>query len=176
MAEAPPSNTIPILPLLVAAGIDTSRVRLGDNGPTMSIWFDGDADGTLARRALHVLHRGLRHASVYARGSTPERWHLDGNARGGDAIVVGELGYVLVKGERDRFGDVGTHGWDPAYPEMRGIFIASGPQVKRAGRIPAFENVHVFSFIAALLELERVPAGDGDPRVLAPYLRRARDD
>jgi predicted AlkP superfamily pyrophosphatase or phosphodiesterase len=176
MADAAPSKVIPIQPLLVAAGIDTSRVRLGDNGPTMSIWFDGDGDGALARRTLEALDRTLTHARTYARGSTPPAWHLDGNARAGDAIIVGELGYVLVKGATDRFLDVGTHGWDPSYPEMQGIFLATGPHVRRAGRIPAFENVHLYPFLAALLGLEHAPRTDGDPRVLAPYLRTSPND
>lgn len=174
MAEAPSSRRIAIQPLLVAAGIDTSRVRLGDNGPTMSIWFDGDT--TLARRTLEALERSLTHARAYARGATPTSWHLDGNPRGGDVIVAGELGYVLVKGATDRFADVGTHGWDPSYPEMHGIFLAAGPHVRRAGRIPALQSVHVFPFIAALLGLEHAPHTDGDARVLAAYLRTAPSD
>ena len=174
MADAPSSQTIAILPLLLAAGIDTSRVRLGDNGPTMSIWFGGD--DALARRAVDALGTRLTHARAYVRGATPERWHLDGNPRGGDAIVVADLGYVVVKGATDRFLDTGTHGWDPSYPEMHGIFLAAGPQVRRAGRIPAFDNVHVFPFLAALLGLEHVPPTDGDMRVLAPYLRSSPSD
>jgi hypothetical protein len=174
MADAPPSKVIPIQPLLVAAGIDTSRVRLGDNGPTMSMWFDGDA--SLARRTLDALDRSLTHAKAYARGATPPSWHLDGNARGGDVIIAGELGYVLVKGASDVFLDVGTHGWDPSYPEMHGIVLAAGPHVRRAGRIPAFDNVHVFPFLAALLGLEHAPRTDGDARVLAPYLRTSPTD
>jgi arylsulfatase A-like enzyme len=173
MADAPPSKVIPIMPVLVAAGIDTNRVRLGDAGPTMSIWVDGDA--TLAQRTLDALNRSLTHAHAYARGATPPSWHLDGNPRGGDVIIAGELGYVLVKGATDRFLDVGTHGWDSSYPEMHGIFLAAGPQIRRAGRIAAFDNVHVFPFIAALLGLEHAPRTDGDARVLAPYVLTSRN-
>ena len=174
MADAPPSQTVPILPTLVAAGIDTSRVRLGDNGPTMSIWFTGD--DAFAQHALAALGTTSPHAHAYARGATPARWHLDGNPRGGDAIVVADLGYVLVKHAGDRFLDTGTHGWDPSYPEMHGIFVAAGPQIRRAGRIPAFENVHVFPFVTALLGLEQVPRTDADARVLSPYLRSSPTD
>jgi alkaline phosphatase D len=174
MADSPPSKAIPVQPVLVAAGIDTSRVRLGDNGPTMSLWFAGDE--SLERRTLEALGRGLTHAHAYARNATPAHWHLDGNARAGDAIVVAELGYVLVKGAADRFADTGTHGWDPALPEMQGIFLAAGPHVRASGRISAFENVHVFPFLAALLGLEHPPRTDGDARVLAPYLRRPPRD
>jgi predicted AlkP superfamily pyrophosphatase or phosphodiesterase len=174
MADSPSSKAIPIQPLLVAAGIDTSRVRLGDNGPTMSMWFGGDAE--LARRTLAALGGSLAHARAYARDATPPRWHLDGNSRGGDAIVVAELGYVMVKTASDRFADAGTHGWDPSYPEMHGIFLAAGPQIRKAGRIPAFESVHVYPFIAALLGLEHAPRTDGDAQVLAPYLRASPTD
>jgi len=174
MADAPATQTIPIVPLLTAAGLDTSRVRFGDNGPVMSIWLNGDA--AFARRTLDVLEHALTHAHAYARGATPARWHLDGNPRGGDIVVAADLGYVLVRGATDHFGDVGTHGWDPAYQEMQGIFIAAGPQVRRAGRIPAFESVHVYPFLAALLGLEHAPRTDGDPRVLAPYLRSSPND
>jgi hypothetical protein len=57
---------------------------------------------------------------------------------------------------------------------MHGIFIAAGPQIARAGAIPAFENVHVYPFLAALLRLERAPRGDADASVLAAYLRKGR--
>lgn len=35
MADAPQSKAIPIQPLLVAAAVDASLVKMGDDGPTM---------------------------------------------------------------------------------------------------------------------------------------------
>jgi Type I phosphodiesterase / nucleotide pyrophosphatase len=169
MEESVQEKMLPLRPLLASAGIDTLRVLMGDNGPTTSLWFGGDS--VLARRALDALNAGLVHARAYARGATPARWHLDGNMRGGDVIVVAEPGYVLARGATDRVLDRGTHGWDPIDPAMHGIFVAAGPQIARAGRIPAFENVHVYPFLVALLRLERAPRTDGDSTVLAPYLR-----
>ena len=54
------------------------------------------------------------------------------------------------------------------------VTVAAGPRIASAGVIPAFENVHVYPFLAALLRLERAPRGDADASVLAPYLRRGR--
>ena len=172
MEESPQEKMLPLRPMLAAAGIDTMRVQMGDNGPVMSLWFDGDA--ALARRTLDALNAALAHARAYARGSTPARWHLDGNVRGGDVLVVAEPGYVLAKGDHDRVLDRGNHGWDPIDPAMHGIFVAAGPQIARAGRIPAFESVGVYPFLVSLLRLARAPHTDGDPRVLAPYLRISR--
>jgi predicted AlkP superfamily pyrophosphatase or phosphodiesterase len=169
MADSPARNMIAIRPLLAADGVDTTRVRSGDIGPTMSLWFGGDS--VLARRTLASLNARLTHAHAYARGETPERWHLAGNPRAGDVIVVADLGYVVAASASDRWLDRGSHGWDPENALMHGIFIAAGPQVRRAGVIPAFENVHVFPFLASLLGLTHAPATDADPRVLSPYLR-----
>ena len=88
-------------------------------------------------------------------------------------IVVADLGYVLAKSAGDRLHDRGNHGWDPENAAMHGIFVAAGPQIRAAGVIPAFESVHVYPFLAALLRLEHAPHVDGTPVVLAPYLRAA---
>ena len=172
METSPQEKMLPVRPLLAAAGIDTTLVQMGDNGPTMSMWLGGDS--ALARRALDALNAGLAHARAYSPASAPARWHLAENPRAGDVLVVAEPGYVVAKSAADRVLDRGNHGWDPIDPAMHGIFIAAGPQIAARGTISAFENVHVYSFLTALLRLERAPAGDGDPRVLAPYLRAAR--
>ena len=159
---------LPLRPILAAGDVDTAAVQMGDNGPTMSLWFGGDS--ALAQRALAALRGGLSHARAYAPGETPPAWHLDRNPRAGELIVVAEPGWVLARSAADRVLDVGNHGWDPAHPAMHGIFIAAGPQIAHAGAIPAFESVHVYPFLARLLRLERAPRGDADPSVLAPFL------
>ena len=171
MYDATQSRMIALRPVLAAAGIDTTRVEMGDNGPVMSLWFQGDT--ALARRALAALAQ-QPHARAYARGQTPARWHLDANARAGDVLVVGELGYLLAKSAGDRVLDPGNHGWDPVSPPMHGLFVAAGPQIRARGTIPELESVHVFPFLAALLGLQDAPAVDGRLDVLAPYLRVAR--
>jgi alkaline phosphatase D len=170
MRESAQDRMIPLRPILAEAGIDTSAVQMGDNGPTMSLWFGGDT--VVARRTLAALRRGLSHARAYAPSEAPAAWHVEGNVRAGEVLVVADPGWVLAKGARDRVLDVGTHGWDPVDPAMHGIFIAAGPQVAGAKAIPAFESVHVYPFIAAMLRLERAPRADADASVLAPYLRR----
>jgi len=147
-------------------------VIFGDTGPTLSLWFNGDV--ALERRTLAVLDSALVHARAYDVASAPERWHLAGNRRAGDVIIVGELGYVVTRSTSDTLIDLGTHGWDPAERDMGGIFVAAGPQVRNVGVIPAFDNVNVFPFLAALLELRHAPPTDGDPRVLTPLLRSMR--
>jgi predicted AlkP superfamily pyrophosphatase or phosphodiesterase len=172
MEASPQEKMLPLRPMLAAAGIDTTRVAMGDNGPVMPLWFGGDT--ALARRTLDVLGAGLTHARAYSRLNAPARWHTDGNPRGGELFVVADPGYTVAKGAGDRVLDRGTHGWDPADSLMHGIFVAAGPQISNARTIPAFESVHIYPFLASLLRLAHAPPTDGDPAVLAPYLRIAR--
>jgi alkaline phosphatase D len=171
MEASPQEKMLPLRPILASAGIDTTRVLMGDNGPVMPLWFGGDT--ALARRTREALAAGLAHARAYSIANAPRRWHMAANARGGEVFVVAEPGYVVAKGAADLVVDRGTHGWDPVDPLMLGIFVAAGPQISAAGEIPSFESVHVYPFLASLLRLAHAPSTDGDPAVLAPYLRSA---
>ena len=65
----------------------------------------------------------------------------------------------------------GAHGYDPTLKSMHGLFVAAGPRVREGVRAPAFENIHVYDFLCALLELKPAP-NDGDPSVTEEFLRR----
>jgi predicted AlkP superfamily pyrophosphatase or phosphodiesterase len=169
MMEVPPKNVMAVGEILAQGGIDTSGVLTSESGPTLSLWFKGDSSAM--RRSYDLLAKSLPHARVYWRPDTPERWHVRDNVRAGDLLVIAEGGYVLKRRSDEPGPKPGQHGFDPALPEMHGIFIAAGPGVKPAGTIPSFENVNVYPFVARLLRLDHVPRVDGDARMLAPLLR-----
>lgn len=170
MTDVSPERVIPVLDALVRAGIDTAGIRVGDNGPTMSLWFA--ADTARIERARAALARELTEADVYRRAAVPARLHVADNARFGDLVLIAHRGWTLLRASGDRAPSGGAHGYDPSIPDMQGIFVAAGPNVRGGGVIPAFENVNVYPFVAALLHLERIPAVDGDPRVLGAYVRQ----
>lgn len=167
MTETPATQVIVVSDLLRRAGVDTTGVLFGDNGPAMSLWFGGDsARMHRARRALATTH-----VATYLRRDAPARWQLRDNPRMGDLLVVGELGYTLKRNGTDRDPSAGSHGYDPALPDMQGIFLAAGPGIRRGSRVPAIENVQIYPFLAALLRLDRLPAVDGALGVLKSALR-----
>ena len=172
MAQIPPGQVISVTDLLARGGVDTTRMEFGENGPTMSLWFGGDT--ARVRHARGVLDAGMSHAHAYARNETPARWHVRDNPRAGDLLLVADEGYVLQRRGTDRPPSAGVHGYDPAQHDMQGIFLAAGPNVKRIGTIPAFENVHVYPFLVALLALDRGPAVDGNLGALSTVLQRRR--
>jgi alkaline phosphatase D len=63
-----------------------------------------------------------------------------------------------------------VHGYDPRIvPEMRAIFYAEGPDIRKGAVLKPFENVSVYPFLAEILGLD-APGTDGSPAVLAPAL------
>jgi alkaline phosphatase D len=169
MAQISAQKSMAVGDLLGRAGLDTTHMEVSDNGPTMSLWFGGDSARIRSARA--VLDTSLGHARVYLRSETPERWHLRDNRRAGDLLVVAEEDYVLLRRSTDKITARGAHGYDPQVTDMQAIFLAAGPNVRPLGRIPAFENVNVYPFLAALLRLDRPPVVDGNASVLGSILK-----
>ncbi len=170
MSDISPERAIMVSDILARAGLDTARMEVSDNGPTMSLWFGSDS--ARIRRARVVLDT-LAHARAYLRSEIPERWHLRDNPRAGDVLLVAEDTWVLLRRGADieKFTSHGSHGYDPRVASMQGIFLAAGPNVRQVGTIPAFENVNVYPFLAALLRLDRLPAVDGNASVLGSILK-----
>ncbi len=169
MAQVRAEKGIAVSELLARAGVDTTRMEVSDNGPTLSIWFG--ADSARMRAAQRVVNGAQVHAHAYLRSETPAAWHMRDNARAGDLLVVAEEGYIVQRRASDKPSSAGAHGYDPALPDMQALFIAAGPNVRPLGVLPPFENVDVYPFLASLLRLERVPKVDGRSATLSGVLR-----
>jgi predicted AlkP superfamily pyrophosphatase or phosphodiesterase len=134
------------------------------NSTQSLLYLDGDparidqAYGSLAGR--------LDRATVYRKGETPDRWHYDEGRRIPDLIVAADPGWMIRLRDWNPWSGGGMHGWDPQQPAMRGIFLAAGPRIRPGTRIPAFENVHIYPFVAHLLGLEPAEGIDGSLEVL----------
>ncbi len=78
-------------------------------------------------------------------------------------VILMEMPYLILWKEYEPAILGGEHGWNPAHSEMHGIFVATGPGIKRGATIPAFENIHIYPFLAELLQLNIPPDIDGQP-------------
>ena len=112
---------------------------------------------------------------VYRRDRMPAELDYTGEPRIGDPVVVPTGPYsIRVHGPADATRDhppnKGVHGYDPvSVPEMRAIFYAEGPDIRKGTRLKSFENVNVYPFLAEILGLN-APAIDGSAAVLEPAL------
>ncbi len=109
---------------------------------------------------------------VYMKEDLPERWRFGNHHRVPDIVMVADLGWTITsRGFYERRGILGgTHGFDNAYEDMHAYFMAVGRDIEQGKQIPSFEVVHLYEFMARLLNIE--PAeNDGDPEVLRPVAR-----
>jgi len=156
--------------------IDVATADVVDWSPVLALSpKDGDVDKLYA--ALKGKHPAL---AVYKSSEIPPEYGLAGHSRLPPIFAIAQEGWNIVSkrdvdrwGEPDRRPPGGTHGYDGRLTSMHGLFIASGPRVLRGLKVRAFENIHVYDFMCALLGLQ--PANnDGDPAVTRGMLHTTR--
>ncbi len=126
-------------------------------------------------------YRQLRGASdkfvVYRRADVPAHLHFSENARSGDPVVI-PTGPYMIRAHASETPEIvqpkvkGEHGYDPSQMKsMRAIFYATGPDIRSSIKVPPFENVDVYPFVAKILGL-KFGAIDGHPETLRKILRQ----
>jgi len=125
---------------------------------------------------FRILKKTSGKYSVFRHEDFPKHWQYK-TPRSGDLLITAAPGYYIVGAQRKSFlaelkpgNTIGVHGYDPAKAKnMQGIFYATGPNIKQQTTIPAFENIHIYPFIAEILGLP-IPPIDGKLQVLKPIL------
>lgn len=153
--------------------IDLNTVNIIDWAPVLGVSpKDGDVERLYG--ALKDKHPNLR---VYRRHEVPAEYGLAGHPRLPPVIGIADEAWHITSarevhrwetGDEDPPG--GNHGYDARARSMHGVFIAAGPRIRTGAVVPAFENIHVYEFMCAVLGL--TPAkNDGDPSVTRDMLR-----
>lgn len=113
------------------------------------------------------------HYQCWRRGDLPERWQYGRNPRVPPIVCQMDEGWDALYPEklarRPMDATRGSHGFDPALPSMRALFVARGPSFVPGTRLPAFDNVDVYPLLARLLGVTPAP-NDGDVTPLLPAL------
>lgn len=125
-----------------------------------------------AEQRLLGQHRGYQ---CWRKQDMPARWHYGTHARIAPIVCQADEGWMIEMQQKidnriahDWRGG-GAHGYDPALPSMRAIFIAAGPAFRRGTRLPAFDNVDVYPLLTRLLGVPTA-ANDGDAHTLEAAL------
>jgi predicted AlkP superfamily pyrophosphatase or phosphodiesterase len=115
---------------------------------------------------------------VYRRANVPAELHFNSNPREGDPVIVAQGPYAIraqapPPDREDRAPTAGNHGFDPfTMPEMKAVFYAEGPDIRRNVKLKSFENVNVYPLIVKILGLDSQPV-DGSLNVLGGILVQA---
>lgn len=110
---------------------------------------------------------------IYKKNELPAHLGYGHHYRIGDLVMIANPQHYIrhsnrkenVQHSRTR-QHFGVHGFDPTVvTDMRGIFFAQGPQVKKGEKLGLVRNIDIYPFIAQILHLP-VPPIDGDAKAL----------
>lgn len=153
--------------------LDPKTVNVVDWAPLLALSAK-DGDNEALYSALKGKHPAL---SVYRNQELPAEYHLAGNPRMPAVIGVAAEGWFITsRGEEERWARPGrhapggTHGYEVKNKSMQGLFIATGPSFVRGRVVPAFENIHIYDLMCAVLGIQPAP-NDGDPAATRAILR-----
>ncbi|CAG8749069.1 15150_t:CDS:2, partial [Racocetra fulgida] len=138
---------------------NVSKVRPLECRPLAGIRPYNDSD-------INDIYLSLKDASqnqpwqCYLRDEIPERFHFRASHRISPIFCIPPVGWILST-HRDfgKSSPKGTHGYDNLEPEMRGIFLASGPvfkeiaSKKKTNVVKGFFNFEVYNIVAKILGL-----------------------
>jgi predicted AlkP superfamily pyrophosphatase or phosphodiesterase len=151
--------------------IDMNGVQLGEAGTLANLYVQGGRERAAVLR--DSINRRMRHGRAYLRGEVPAHLHYDKDPRVGDIIVVMEDHFQIGRANRPpRAG--GGHGWDPTFPSMHAIFVASGPGIPSGKVIATFENIEIYPWLTEILGLKPATGIDGRPGALRALISGAR--
>lgn len=116
-------------------------------GPTAGVRLNGEPIEDVMR-ALST----LSNVSCWPKHAMPKRFKFGTHRRIPDIVCLSDVGYA-VSDNPDRKGPLGQHGYDPEHPDMHGILIISGPQI-RGGELGLVNNIEVYGLLIKLLGIK----------------------
>ena len=114
------------------------------------------------------------HHECWRKAELPPRWHYGANPRVPPIVCQMDVGWEAITAQklarRTPGSTRGSHGYDPADPSMRALFIAQGPAFRRGQELAPFDNVDVYPLLARLIGIQP-QANDGDIGPVLPALK-----
>jgi len=147
------------------ADVDLQGVHIVEYSPLLQARITDAERAESVRAAIDALD----HVQCHLQDQTPPDWHYRDHRAIGDVVCLAENGWQLTQRDYyqsnpDRFTG-GTHGWDPDWKAMHGIFLADGPRIRDGQRLGTVSAVDVYGVLCAIAGLEPAP-NDGDPGLI----------
>lgn len=113
------------------------------------------------------------HYECWRKQALPARWHYGQHPRVPSIVCQMDEGWAAqpraLAAKRRQMGMRGAHGFDPALPSMRAVFVARGPAFVRGRVLGPVDNVDVYPLLARLLGIPAA-AHDGRADTFNPVL------
>ena len=112
------------------------------------------------------------HMECWRKDEMPERLEYGTHRRIPPYFCLAETGWTIAPTASDSSWTGGSHGYDPAAPEMASRFIAHGPAFRTGIALPSFRNTSVEPLLRELIGLPPRSRTDGSLDPLRPALDR----
>lgn len=137
--------------------LDGSLYRLVEGGAYAT--FEPTEGNTAALEK--ALLREHEHMECWRKGEIPERFAYGTHDRVPPYFCLPEVGWTVAPTKPEQAWSGGSHGYDPAAPEMAALFVAHGPAFRSGAPLPSFRNTAITPLIRELIGLPQVAGADG---------------
>ncbi|XP_061582071.1 LOW QUALITY PROTEIN: glycerophosphocholine cholinephosphodiesterase ENPP6 [Cololabis saira] len=145
--------------------------KMMDRGPVVSMW-----PKTNKYQQVYAALSQVPSVHVYGREDVPERFHYRGGRFVSPLTLVAEPGWFIIENKaklpfwKNNSGDPsgwqnGWHGYDNEFIDMRGFFLAAGPDFKKSFRAAPIRTVDVYNLMCRTLGVEPLPNNGSWSRV-----------
>ncbi|XP_044153377.1 glycerophosphocholine cholinephosphodiesterase ENPP6 [Bufo gargarizans] len=146
-------------------------LQMKDRGPVVSLW---PAVGQHTK--VYNQLKDVQHMTVYEKDQIPDRFHYKNGKFVPPLTLVAEQGWFIAQSKEKlpfwNNGSVpnqgwqhGWHGYDNELMDMRGFFLASGPDFKENFRAAPIRSVDVYNIMCNVLGMEPQPNNGSWSRV-----------
>jgi predicted AlkP superfamily pyrophosphatase or phosphodiesterase len=132
--------------------IDMDQINIIDGSPVAAIKPMENVDSI-----YNILKNANIPIDIYKKGDAPERLHYNNHRRiqpltlsANEHWSISTHDYFLEEDHAQRFNGA-THGYDPKYVSMRGIFLAHGPAFKKNFKGPGVSNIHLYEMMCKIM-------------------------
>ncbi len=158
MTETPATKVINI-----ADYIDLNDVVTVGGGPFMEIRPN---EGKL--ESIYQALQNIENTQVFKKEDIPGKFHYKNNDRIEPILLLADEHWSIVTPGRTPIA--GSHGYDPDYQSMNGIFVAHGPAFKSGFSGPEIQNIHLYEMMCKILDI--TPANnDGSLDISSVFLK-----
>jgi predicted AlkP superfamily pyrophosphatase or phosphodiesterase len=136
--------------------IDTRSADVVELGPIVSLTPHAGAGEEVYRQLSQAPH-----LKVYRKSDIPVAYHYRTHSRIPAIIGIADEGWVVTTHAdlAARGGRLlrGMHGYPPDVPSMRATFLARGPAFGKGVVVEPFQNIHIYSLLANIMQLRPAP-------------------
>ncbi|KAF6737361.1 Ectonucleotide pyrophosphatase/phosphodiesterase family member 6 [Oryzias melastigma] len=151
-------------------------LKMMDRGPVVSLW-----PKSFKYQEVHAALSQVPNMRVYGQQEVPERFHYRGGRFVSPLTLVAEPGWFISEnkaklpfwnnGSEASGWQNGWHGYDNEFVDMRGFFLAAGPDFKQNVQAAPIRAVDIYNLMCWTLDVKPLPNNGSWSRV--EYLLRS---